>query len=239
VPFGDAAALAQALAAEPAGVACVIIEQPPQIAPDGYWAQVQTLCWESGTLLVLDEVVTGFRFGLGGAAERFRIAPDIAVYGKGLGNGIPISAMVFPREMACWFSRNDPVFVSSTHFGCTLGLAAADYILEHWTAQDVEYLWGLGATLMTGLQQTGLTVTGYPPVSLIQYPSNAWRGAFIAGMCQRGILMNRPNIVCRAHTQRQVEVTIAAARAVKEELEQLDAEAWRAVKAPQVLFSNR
>ncbi len=220
-------------------IAAIIIEQLPQKVPADYWQMVRRLCDKYGALLILDEVVTGLRFGLGGAAEQFDIHPDIAVYGKALGNGVPISAMVFPREMASWFSRSDPVFVSSTHFGCTLGLASADYVLDNWTVQDVEHLWRIGDKLMEDLGLLGFEMVGYPPESLLKHKTPSHRAYFIAGMRDRGILWNRPTIPCRAHTLEDVKLTVDAAHEVRDEMAGVDVEAVMAGKLPQTLFENR
>ncbi len=239
IPFGDGDALAEELTRIDYGVACVIIEQPPQVALEGYWGWVQRLCRDCGALLILDEVVTGLRFGRGGAAGEFGITPDIMCMGKGLGNGVPVSAMVFRREYASWFARQDPVFVSSTHFGCTLGLAAADYILSHWTQGDADYLWRLGTALADGLREIGYDVAGYPPVSLIKEPDPSRRAYMIAGMRDRGILMNRPSIPCRAHTPADMERTLDAAREVWAEMAATDVGADMAGRLPEGLFANR
>jgi len=219
-------------------VACVIIEQPCQVAPPDYWAHVQDFCHATGALLIMDEVVTGLRFGLGGAAGYHGIHPDIVCMGKALGNGIPISACVFPREMGAWFARRDPVFVSSTHFGCTLGLAAANHILSRWTQADVDHLWSIGQHLTDGLRDIGYTVDGYAPDALIK-DTPARRAYFITGMRDRGILCNRPNIPNRAHTLEDVTRTLRAAFEVWSEMQTVDVEAAVGDNLPETLFANR
>jgi glutamate-1-semialdehyde aminotransferase len=239
IPFGDGDALASDLERIYAPAACVIIEQPPVEAPPGYWRWVERLCHDSGALLVLDEVVTGLRFGLGGAAGVLGIKPDIVCMGKALGNGVPVSAMVFRREWADWFARSDPVFVSSTHFGCTLGLAAADYVLSHWTDADVAHLWDIGGRLRDGLAWTGYNVAGYPPVTLVKHATPSRHAYFVAAMRDRGILINRPNIPCMAHTLDDVSKTIAFAHNVWAEMQSVDVAAVMAGRLPEVLFAAR
>lgn len=235
VPFGNDLLLMHANVRPPA---CVIIEQPCQVAPPDYWTHIQRFCYDTGALLIMDEVVTGLRFGLGGAAEYHGIHPDIVCMGKALGNGIPISACVFPREMGAWFARRDPVFVSSTHFGCTLGLAAANHVLNRWTQADVDHLWSIGQHLTDGLREIGYTVEGYAPDALIK-DTPARRAYFIAGMRDRGILMNRPNIPNRAHTLENVTRTLKAAREVWGEMATVDVEAAVGDNLPETLFANR
>ncbi len=244
-PFGDLEKLVACLDGrctfgEP--VAAVIIEQPPQPIPEGYWAEVRRLCDEHGALLILDEVVTFPRYALGGAAERFGIAPDLLCVGKALGNGLPISAIVGRREYFDWFSRSDPVFISSTHFGEAVSLAAADAVLDCWDQAAVDHIGNIGVTLILRLRVAGYEVVGYPPVFLVQHESPSHRAYFIAGMRDRGILANRPWIPNLAHTISDVEQAVTAAAEVKAEMDALgpDGVAQRmAGKLPAVLFSNR
>ena len=240
VPYGDVIRLHEWLEIykDPAWAA-VIIEQPPQPVPAGYWQEVRRLCTEYGALLILDEVVTGLRYGLGGAAERFGIEPDIICMGKALGNGMPISCIVGRREYFEWFSRNDPVFVSSTSFGEAVSLAACNAVLNVWDQSCVDHLWAIGGALMEGLAKAGYQVTGYPPVSLVQHETPSHRAYFIREMARRGILMNRPNIPNLAHTMKDVGQTITAAAAVKRAMGKVEVEVEMAGKLPQVLFSNR
>lgn len=219
--------------------AAVIIEQPPQPIPDGYWQEVRRLCTEHGALLIVDEVVTWPRNALGGACERFGIEPDIICIGKGLGNGLPISAIVGRREYFDWFSRQDPVFVSSTHFGEAVSLAAAKAVLDVWDQSCVDHLWKIGTALMDGLRGVGYSVTGYPPVSLIQHESPSHRAYFIREMARKGFLVNRPNIPNLAHTVDDVRATVQAAGEVKQAMERIDVKAEMAGKLPATLFTNR
>lgn len=243
LPFNDIETLESLFVAE-AGraynqVAAVIMEQPMDDPLLGYYDAVRRLCDEQGALLIIDEVVTWPRYGLGGACECYDIRPDIICIGKGLGNGMPISAIVGRRDLFDWFGRDDPVFVSSTHFGEAVSLAAADAVLGIWDESKVMDLWGIGEYLMTGLQSTGLKVVGHPPRSLNQFASKAERGYFILGMRDRGILMNRPNLPNLAHNQDDVAKTVVAARGIMAEMNDIDVvEAMRG-RLPRVLFENR
>lgn len=220
-------------------VAALIIEQPPQVAPVGYWQDVRRFCTEYGALLILDEVVTGLRFGLGGAAEHLGIEPDIVCMGKALGNGIPLSCIVGRREYFDWFSRNDPVFVSSTHFGNAISLAACNAVLEVWDQDCVDHVWRIGRELMDGLEDVGFGVAGYPPVFLVDHQTPSHRAYFVRGMAERNILANRPFIPNLAHTAADVVQTVAAAREIKAEMDRVDVVAEMAGKLPQVLFERR
>jgi hypothetical protein len=92
---------------------------------------------------------------------------------------------------------------------------------------------------MAGLRDAGYEVVGYPPVSLLKFESKAERSYFIVGMRDRGILINRPNIPCLAHTLADVKRTVKAAVEVQTEMLHADVEAAMAGRLPATLFENR
>src|SRR3989337_1274427 len=121
-------------------LAAVMLEQGI-VEPRVDWYEfLRTFCNKTGALLILDEVVTGLRYGLGGVAEKYQVKPDIITMGKALGNGFPISVVVGRKEYMDWFSRTNPIFCSSTHWGEAVSLAAADAMLDIWYQQEVDYL---------------------------------------------------------------------------------------------------
>ena len=76
-------------------VAALILEPMNRQEPaPGFLAELKDLVHAEGALLIFDEIITGFRYALGGAQELFGVVPDLAALGKGLGNGMPISAVV-------------------------------------------------------------------------------------------------------------------------------------------------
>jgi glutamate-1-semialdehyde 2,1-aminomutase len=97
-PWNDIEAVERVFAAQRGGIAAAICEpvhcNGGVIAPaPGYLEDLQRVCRREGALLILDEVITGFRLALGGAQERFGIVPDLCVLGKALGGGFPLSAV--------------------------------------------------------------------------------------------------------------------------------------------------
>ncbi|OUU62608.1 MAG: aspartate aminotransferase family protein [Alphaproteobacteria bacterium TMED62] len=104
-------------------IAAVVIE------PDGYsppnknfLKELKKICRKNGILIIFDEIVCGFRTSLGGASEKFNIKPDLGCFGKSLGNGYPISAIVGKKKI---MNLMKDVFVSGTYAGETLSMAAA------------------------------------------------------------------------------------------------------------------
>lgn len=218
-------------------IAAVIIEQSLESPLSGYYDRVREFCDTHGALLIMDEVITGLRYGLGGACERFDIHPDIICMGKSLGNGYPIAAVIAPTEYMNWFTRNDPVFISSTNAGDVISLAAADYILDHWTDTSVAHIHKVGSELFSGLVAAGWTVKGNAEYSLLQFDFGAQRAYFIAAMAARGFLINRPNFPNLSHTIPDAQATSAAALCVREEMPS-NFLAWR-TREPKVLFDSR
>ncbi len=137
-PYNDVAAAEDVFRREKSAIAAVIAEPVQRMtAPaPGYLERLRELASEHGTVLVFDETVTGFRLALGGAQERFGVLPDLAVYGKSLGGGLPLAAVAGDPEIMGLASaeawRNDPrgVFFSGTLFGNPMACAAGRAFLE-------------------------------------------------------------------------------------------------------------
>ena len=130
VAYNDADAAAEALAA--GDVAAVIVEPVAAnmgvIAPrPGFLETLRTACDATGTILVFDEVITGFRLGLGGAQERFGVRPDLTVLGKVIGGGLPVGAYGGRADLMRLVAPEGPVYQAGTLSGnpvaCAAGLA--------------------------------------------------------------------------------------------------------------------
>jgi putrescine aminotransferase len=159
VPYGDAAALADALGPDGSD-ACVVLE-PIQgeggviVPPAGYLAQVQRLCRERGAMLVLDEIMTGLgRTGTWWRGEVERITPDVLLVGKSLGGGVlPVSAAIATEAAYAAFDA-DLCLHTSTFSGAPLGMAAAAATLAVLREEDlVGASARIGARLRTGLTE--------------------------------------------------------------------------------------
>jgi glutamate-1-semialdehyde 2,1-aminomutase len=104
-------------------VAAVIMEPMNYIEPQrGFLEGVKDLTHKNGALLIFDEIITGFRFDLGGAQKLFGVVPDLATFGKSMANGMPISALVGKSQ---YMRKINDIFYSFTFGGETLSLAAA------------------------------------------------------------------------------------------------------------------
>ena len=105
-------------------VAAVILEPIQSNGPEeGYLEEVKRVTHKHGAILIFDEVVSGFHYALGGAQELFGVVPDLVAFGKGMGNGYPISAVAGRRDLMKQIEQG--VFVSTTFGGDSIAIAAS------------------------------------------------------------------------------------------------------------------
>jgi glutamate-1-semialdehyde 2,1-aminomutase len=128
LPWNDVAVLRDALAARGGEVAAVLTEpmmlNAGAIAPrPGYLEALRQLCDQHHVVLIFDEVITGFRLALGGAVERFGVEPDLAVFGKAVGAGWPVSVLAGRRDLLADVGTG-AINVSGTFNGSVMAMAA-------------------------------------------------------------------------------------------------------------------
>jgi glutamate-1-semialdehyde 2,1-aminomutase len=224
-PYGDLAALGELLDAHRGQVAAVIMEPlRSELPPAGYLDGVARLCRVHGAALIFDEVTSGFRSSLGGAQEYLGVTPDLAVFGKAISNGYPMAAVVGRREVMEPAGR---MFISSTYWSDTLGLAAALVCLRELRRRDVPaYLHRLGLELQERLNrvaaETGLAVRcgglSVHPALELQTTDPALKSKlstlFIQEMAKRGCHGYTSFYLNAAQGPAEVEQTVAAARDV-------------------------
>ena len=149
-------------------VAAVVVEPvaanmglvPP--AP-GFLAGLRQACTEAGTLLIFDEVITGFRLGPGGAAERFGVTPDISCFGKVIGGGLPIGALGARSEIMETLAPTGPVYQAGTLSGNPLATAAGLAALGLLTPAAYDELEARAGQFADGLRGV-LTTAGFDAV---------------------------------------------------------------------------
>ncbi|WP_067075818.1 glutamate-1-semialdehyde 2,1-aminomutase [Methanoculleus horonobensis] len=135
VPYNDTEAL-EALLAGNDDVAAFILEPimgnvGPVLPDDGYLADVREITAAHDVLLILDEVITGYRIGIGGAEVLYGIKPDLATFGKIIGGGLPIGAFGGRREIMELVAPAGPVYQAGTFSGNPASLAAGYAALRH------------------------------------------------------------------------------------------------------------
>lgn len=153
LPFNDAEALRSGFAQNKNEIAAVIVEPIPAnaglIPPQpGFLETMRELCTASGTLLIFDEVMTGFRLGRGGAQELLGIQPDLSCFGKVIGGGLPVGAVGGSAEIMDYLAPLGPVYQAGTLSGNPLAMAAGLAQLKILEDEDIfRRLENLGAEL--------------------------------------------------------------------------------------------
>ncbi len=200
-------------------IACVIMEPVSLDKPRyGYLESVKDLCRDNGTVLIFDEVITGFRFALGGAQEYFKVIPDLCTMGKGMANGMPLSFVAGKRDIMELIDHG--AFISTTFGGETLSLAAAIATIKVMEKNSYfEHIWMLGKRWLEKVdsiiesKNLGdiVSTSGMPPHCGIIFKdfqgilSEEWKSLFIQEIIARGILSLGVNNYCLAHTKRHVD----------------------------------
>jgi glutamate-1-semialdehyde aminotransferase len=161
--------------------ACVILEPFIFEAPtNDFLKELKTLCASNGTLLIFDEMWTGFRVAIGGAQEFFNVLPDLACYSKAFANGMPISLLTGRKDVMDLF--NEDVFFFTTFGGEALSLAAAIATIEEMIEKNVPtYLAEKGKLLKDGYNkiceylgiQHYTNCVGYDCLSIITFDPSA------------------------------------------------------------------
>lgn len=171
LPWNDLAALEARL--EKGDIAAVIMEpamcNAGAIHPvAGYLEGVREACTRTGTILIFDEVITGFRLSPGGAQQLFGVTPDMATFGKAIANGFPVAAIAGRADLLdlC----NGPVLHGGTYNAQPVAMAATVAVLKSLTPELYAGIAEQGERLMDGLKcifaDAGVTatVTGFPQV---------------------------------------------------------------------------
>jgi glutamate-1-semialdehyde 2,1-aminomutase len=130
-------------------ISCIVLEPTIYEKPNkNFLKQVRKICDENDSILILDEIVTGFRFHLQGAQKFFDVKGDFVCFGKGIGNGLPISAITGPTEFMSIFNE---LWVSSTNNREMLSIAGTiATINEMKEKQTIDHCWKLGEILLNG-----------------------------------------------------------------------------------------
>ncbi|MHA1570536.1 MAG: aspartate aminotransferase family protein [Alphaproteobacteria bacterium] len=142
-----------------------------------FYPALRQLTEKHNALLIFDEIVTGFRIALAGAQEYFNVTPDLAVFAKGMANGMPLSVYLGKKDIMA--SLNSAI-VSSTYGGETLSLAAARACLDIYRSEDViGHLWRQGEKMWGGVNKLfagrGIPVAfeGFWPCPQIRFQADA------------------------------------------------------------------
>ena len=206
--------------------AAVILEpfvfEPPK---NNFLQELRDVCTKNGTLLIFDEMWTGFRIALGGAQEFFNVDADLATFSKAVANGMPLSILTGKSEIMKVL-END-VFFYTTFGGEALSLAAAKATITELKENNVPaYLATQGKKLKDGynniVEEIGITYTkciGYDCRSLITFDASAGNPLEIKSLVQqelikRGILWGGFHNMSYSHSDKDIEYTLKVYREV-------------------------
>ena len=158
LPFNDEEAVRALFADRGDTIACIIVEPIAGnmnfVEPlPGYLQTLRELCTKHGTVLIFDEVMTGFRVALGGAQERYNVMPDITTLGKVIGGGMPVGAFGGKHEIMQQIAPAGPIYQAGTLSGNPIAMSAGIKTLQLLQAPDFhKNLHAKTGTLLAGLQ---------------------------------------------------------------------------------------
>lgn len=206
IPFGD-----RSPALSDIRYAAVIVE--PDRDPD-YLRWLRGYCHRTGALLIFDEVITGFRYSLGGAQEHYGVTPDLACFGKAMANGMPLSALVGQREIMERMVPPDNIFYSGTFFGETLSLAAGIATIEKMERDRAcATLSSVGEFLAMDAEETiqvfgledHIELHGHPSFTRLKFSDDDIAALFRREMINSGTLIIASHNVCTAMGMSEME----------------------------------
>lgn len=193
----------------PGKIACFLLEPVSFEEPkDNFLEELKKLCEKNGALLIFDEVVSGFRFSLGGVQEMVGVNPHLSAFGKGMANGFSVSALVGEKEfmnLGGILHEYERVFLLSTTYGGeTHSIAAAIATIKEIRKHNmIDHFWAVGQSLMDGVRAAAkdvgaenyVNVSGYsvkPAFSFNDESGNVSmvaRTLFLQETISRGLLM--------------------------------------------------
>jgi glutamate-1-semialdehyde 2,1-aminomutase len=216
-------------AEHPESIACVMLELARTVEPrDNFLGKLRELCTRHGALLIADEMITGFRWHLGGAQREYGVTPDLSTFGKGMANGFAVSALAGRREImelgGLHHDRERVFLLSTTHGAETHALAAALKTMQVYREMNVvEHLYRAGDRLRQGVREAAaahgvdahFAVVGRPCNLVYETrdemlrPSQAYRALFLQELIRRNVLA--PSfVVSLAHADEHIDRTIEA-----------------------------
>ena len=229
--YNDAEGLEQIFEDNKGQIAAVVLEPTQFSEPqNGFLQRVRKITSENDSILILDEIVTGFRFDIAGGQKYFDLKGDMVCFGKAFGNGLPISAITGPSEFMKIFEK---IWVSSTNNMENLSMAGSIATINEMISKStIKHCWDIGNKFFTGwnklTQQLGFNakLNGYPiRMALKCYDSNnaeslAMKSFLLQEMLKKGIFISPlgPLFISYSHTQKDVDDTLTLLGEVCEDL---------------------
>jgi glutamate-1-semialdehyde 2,1-aminomutase len=195
LPLDDDAAVEALFAREGQQIAAVIIEPVPAnhgLLPQRieFLERLRALTRESGALLIFDEVISGFRLARGGAAERLRLVPDLATFGKVIGGGMPVGAFAGPRRIMARLAPDGDTYQAGTLSGNPVAMASGIATLDVLAAESGwERLEAMGAQLERLLQPV-LREAPFP-MHMVRVGSLFWLSLYESGAPRTAVTLSQ------------------------------------------------
>jgi len=224
VDYNDLGAAAELLSR--GDVAAIIVEPIAAnmglvLPADGYLAGLRRLTEKHGTLLIFDEVITGFRVARGGAQDLYRVRPDLTILGKIIGGGLPVGAYGGSTEIMSLVAPLGPVYQAGTLSGNPLAMAAGLATLQALTSSVYEQVEEAGAVLAAGLveaaEDAGVRVRLARAGSLLTvfFDDDARFAHFFHAMLEAGVMLppsqHEAWFLSTAHGRAEIDATLDAA----------------------------
>ena len=193
-----------------------------EFCQNNFLHEVKKIAKQNGAVLIFDEVVTGFRFSLGGAQELTGVTPDLTALAKAISNGVPISAIVGKKNI---MKLLDKTFFSFTYGGDCIGLSAAKATIEKIKKKNViKHIYKMGTRLKDGINnlskehglQDYINCVGYPCRSILSINGNQKFNdleikTFIQQeLFKRGILWAAYHTISWSHKKKEIDKTLNA-----------------------------
>ena len=202
-------------------IAAIVFEPTVYEKPtSNFLKQVRELADKNNAVLILDEIVTGFRFDLGGGQTHFNIKGDMVCFGKGMGNGLPISAITGPTEYMRIF---DKLWVSSTNNSESLSIAGTIATINEMKDKNtISYCWEMGTRLFDGWNKVteknnlNIKMRGYPIRMTMDcfdsknLESASLKALVLQELVKRGIFMSTgTTFISYSHSVEDIDRTLA------------------------------
>lgn len=217
LPYNDINSIENIVLKHKDNVAAIILEPMNVENPlPGYLEFIREITKKYGIVMIFDEVVTGFRYSLGGAQQLFGVTPDLSAFGKAMGNGMPISAIVGRADI---MREMEDIFYSGTFGGETLSIAAAISVINKMQNEPViDTLWRTGEKLLRGIRQRikihklteVITITGNPTWLILGFnnhskaSSAAIKTLYTIEMLRNGVLTQGGHNISYSHSENDV-----------------------------------
>lgn len=238
--YNDLDSLEKIFHDHPGEIACVIMEPLTILEPkcmgsknckkdqckvacqNNFLHEVQKMALHYGALLVFDEIISGFRYSLGGAQELVGVTPDLATYAKAISNAVPLSAIAGKKE---YMFALEKTFFSFTYGGDCIGLAAAKACIPKLERENVtDHLWTVGKMLKDGFNslaqehdiQDYVECLGYPCRTIISFDGQGryndleMKSYFQQELLRRGILWTAYHALSWSHKEEDIIKTLNA-----------------------------